>query len=312
MTTILSTTLESKIKPVGESTRGIDNAQVSIILPAKNEAASLRDFLPKLRARYSQSEIVVVDDGSTDETAVVCGQHGVRVIRHPYSLGNGAAIKTAARAATGKILVFMDADGQHDPDDLEKLLELLDRGYEMVVGARVAGTQASAGRSIANKIYNRLASYITGHRIVDLTSGFRVADATKFKEFIYLLPNGFSYPTTITMSFLRAGYPIGYVPIRAIPRVGRSHINPIRDGIRFLLIIFRVGTLYSPLKVFVPMSLMFFFTALLYYLYTFVTEGRFTNMSALLFTTSLLIFLIGLVSEQITNLLYSHKGNSSK
>ena len=175
----------------------------------------------------------------------------------------------------------------------------------MVVGARHSSSQASLGRSYANRIYNWLASWMVGRRIDDLTSGFRVATAAKFREFIYLLPNGFSYPTTITMSFFRAGYPIAYLPIHAGNRQGESHINPLHDGLRFLLIIFKIGTLYSPLKIFLPISLTFFTTGLGYYVYTYVAEHRFTNMSGLLFTSSVLIFLIGLVSEQITNLLYS-------
>ena len=225
-------------------------------------------------------------------------------------MGNGAAIKTGARAANGSTLVFMDADGQHNPEDIHKLLSKLGEGYDMAVGARHGSSQASLGRSYANTIYNWLASWMVNRRIDDLTSGFRAVRARKFREFIYLLPNGFSYPTTITMSFFRAGYPVGYVPIMAKKRGGKSHISPLRDGMRFLLIIFKVGTLYSPLKIFVPISLAFFATGLGYYVYTFLAEHRFTNMSGLLFTTSILIFLIGLVSEQITNLLYSRREES--
>jgi hypothetical protein len=176
----------------------------------------------------------------------------------------------------------------------------------MVIGARRNATQASVSRWWANSFYSRLASWMVGQRIEDLTSGFRAVRADKFRKFLYLLPNGFSYPTTITMAFFRAGYPIAYIPIDAQQRIGKSHIRPVRDGVRFLLIIFRIGTLYSPLKIFVPVSLMFFATALIYYLYTYISTGRFTTMTAMLFSSSVLIFLIGLVSEQITNLLYSH------
>lgn len=280
----------------------------TIIIPARNEAEGLCKLLPQLLQLYPDSEIIIVNDGSTDDTHAVCNTYGVHMVSHPYKMGNGAAIKSGARAAKGEILVFMDADGQHDATDISRLLAKIMEGYDLVVGARHSTSQANIGRSIANGIYNRLASWMVGHRIPDLTSGFRAAKAEKFREFLYLLPNGFSYPTTITMSFFRAGYPVAYVPIETQARVGRSHINPLRDGIRFLLIIFRVGTLYSPLKLFFPISLFFFLTGLSYYTYTFITEGRFTNMSALLFTASVIIFLIGLVSEQITNLLYSHKG----
>ncbi len=282
---------------------------ISIVIPAKNEEIGLNQILPRLRRMYPRAEIIVVNDSSTDNTIAVCHSNGTTVLSHPYSMGNGAAIKTGARFANGDVLIFMDADGQHDPGDIPKLLSRLADGYDMVVGARHNRTQATLGRSFANTIYNRLASWMVGHNIDDLTSGFRVANSKKFKEFLHLLPNGFSYPTTITMSFFRAGYPIAYVPIHAGVREGKSHVNPLRDGIRFLLIIFKVGTLYSPLKLFIPVSLSFFITGLLYYIHTFITEGRFTNMSALLFTTSILVFLIGLVSEQITSLLYSRRND---
>ena len=278
---------------------------VSIVIPAKNEAQNLARLIPVLRKTLPDAGIVVVNDGSTDETAVVCQQHQVMLVSHPYSMGNGAAVKTGARAAQGSTLIFMDADGQHDPTDIPDLLSKLDEGFDMVVGARHASTHANIGRWGANAIYNRVASWMVGRKIEDLTSGFRAVKAEKFKEFLYLLPNGFSYPTTITMSFFRVGYPVGYIPIRARVRQGKSHIRPIRDGVRFLLIIFRVGTLYSPLKIFLPVSFAFFATGFVYYLYTYLSSGRFTNMSALLFTTSVVIFLMGLVSEQITSLLYS-------
>lgn len=280
---------------------------LSIILPAKDEAAGLQRILPTLRARYPNAEILVVNDGSSDDTVSVAACHGARVLTHPYSMGNGAAIKTGARAARGQTLVFMDADGQHDPADIDRLLEALADGYDMAVGARNNGSQASIGRLTANTVYNLLAGWMVGQPVRDLTSGFRAVHADKFREFLFLLPNGFSYPTTITMSFFRAGYPVAYIPIHASNRLGKSHIRPLRDGVRFLLVIFKIGTLYSPLKMFFPISMSFFATALGYYVYTFLTMGRFTNMSALLFTTAVLIFLMGLVSEQITSLLYSRR-----
>jgi glycosyltransferase involved in cell wall biosynthesis len=213
-------------------------------------------------------------------------------------------VKSGARAASGEVLVFMDGDGQHKAEDISALLEKFHEGYDMVVGARIAGSHAGMHRAVANDVFSRLASWMVGHRVADLTSGFRVVRADKFRKFLYLLPNGFSYPTSVTMSFFRAGFAVAYVPIHTPRRVGKSHIRPLRDGMRFLLIIFKIGALYSPLKLFLPISLSFFATALGYYLYTFVTIHRFTNMSALLFTTSVLIFLIGVVSEQITMLNY--------
>ena len=202
----------------------------------------------------------------------------------------------------------MDADGQHDPADIPALLTRLDEGYDMVVGARQAGSQASLGRGIANRVYNRLASYMTGEKIEDLTSGFRAVRAEKFREFLYLLPNGFSYPTTSTMAFFRAGYSVAYEPIHAARRIGKSHIRPLQDGIRFLLIIFKIGTLYSPLKLFAPVAAGMFLLGSLWYLHTFMNYGRFTNMSALLFTGSVVVFMMGLISEQITALMYKDAG----
>lgn len=280
------------------------NESLSIILPAKNEATSLPPLLAELTALYPTAEILVVDDGSTDQTGEVSRVLGARVVHHPYSMGNGAAVKTGARHAKGDLLVFMDADGQHAPADIARLLAKLDEGYEMVVGARQADTHASLGRRLANGLYNRLASLMAGYRIEDLTSGFRVVRARHFRKFLYLLPNGFSYPTTSTMAFFRSGFPVAYMPIRAGQRCGKSHIRLLRDGARFFLIILKIGALFSPMRFFLPLSLTFFFTALGYYGYTYLTMNRFTNMSAVLLIYSLSLFLIGLVSEQISALHY--------
>jgi glycosyltransferase involved in cell wall biosynthesis len=278
--------------------------RISVILPAKNEAEGLRRTLPELRGCFPEAEVIVVDDGSTDATATVAAAHGATVLSSPYPMGNGAAIKRGARAATGDVLIFMDADGQHDPRLAQRLLDKLAEGYDMVVGARNASGQASVGRGAANAFYNRLASWMTGHRVADLTSGFRAARADRFREFLHLLPNGFSYPTTSTMAFFRSAYPVAYVPIPVAARIGRSHIRPLRDGLRFLLIIFRIATLYSPLKLFAPISVVFFLLGSGYYAYTFLNEHRFTNMSALLLSAAVIVFLIGLISEQITALTY--------
>ena len=277
---------------------------LSIILPAKNEAAALRSLLPRLREEQPDAEIIVVDDGSTDETAALCEDVGVRAVRQPYSMGNGAAIKRGAREARGDTLVFMDADGQHDPALIARLLERLQQGYDMVVGARDWSGQAGVSRGLANTLYNWLASRMTGFAVKDLTSGFRAVRADKFREFLHLLPNGFSYPTTITMAFFRSAYAVAYEPIPVARRVGKSHIKPLRDGVRFLLIIFKIATLYSPLKLFVPVSAAFFLLGAGYYGWTFAMQHRFTNMSALLFSAAVIVFLIGLISEQITALTY--------
>lgn len=276
----------------------------SIVIPARNEATSLSSLLPNLKKSCPEAELIIVDDGSTDQTHELAHQYGAHLVQHPQSLGNGAAIKSGARAASGSVIVFMDADGQHQPEDIAQLVDKLNSGYDMVVGARSRNSQAGWHRASANGIYNRLASWMVGHKVLDLTSGFRVVKAEKFRKFLYLLPNGFSYPTTITMCFFRAGYPVGYVPIHAPKRIGKSHLRIWRDGVRFLLIMFRIATLYSPLKLFFPVSLAFFLCGVGYSAYTLSELHRFTNMSALLFIAAILIFLIGLVSEQITMLNY--------
>lgn len=285
---------------------------LSIVIPAKNEALSLATLLPSLKNNFPSAEIVVVNDGSEDNTLEIAQSHGISVVSHPYSKGNGAAIKTGVRAAAGEVVVFMDADGQHDPADISRLLEKMAQGHDLVVGARQKGSQASMGRGVANGLYNRLASWMTGHKVEDLTSGFRAVRADIFREFLYLLPNGFSYPTTSTMAFFRAGYSVAYVPIHTAKRIGRSHIHPLRDGSRFLLIIFKIGTLFSPLKIFAPVALSMFALASVWYGWTWWNQGRFTNMSALLYTGSVMVFLMGLISEQITALMYKDTGDSRK
>ncbi len=277
---------------------------LSIVIPAKNESGAIGGVVSAAKEAWPDAEVIVVDDGSDDATAEIAEDAGAILVRHPESLGNGAAVKAGARAASGDVIALMDGDGQHDPRELAPLLEKLDEGYHMAVGARDSGSHANVGRLFANGFYNGVASLLTGRRITDLTSGFRAARAELFRDFLYLLPNGFSYPTTITMAFFRSGYPVCFVPINVAKRVGKSHIRPIRDGLRFAAIIFKVATLYSPLKIFLPISALFFATGVGYYVYTYITAGRFTNMSMLIISASVIVFLIGLISEQITALTY--------
>jgi len=282
------------------------SCDISIILPAKNEAESLKILLPELKSQFPDEEVIVVDDGSKDDTVAICKRNHVKVISHVYSMGNGAAIKTGARNAEGNILVFMDADGQHTPDNIRSLIEKINAGFDMAVGARQIGTHASFARRVANTFYNKLASWMTGYPIEDLTSGFRAARARHFRKFLYLLPNKFSYPTTSTMAFFRSGLPVGYVPIKAMNRSGerKSHIRLFHDGFRFLIIILKIGALFSPMRFFLPISALLFFTGLAYYGYTYFYWGRLTNMSAILFLSSLFTFLFGIISEQISALHY--------
>ncbi|ORU90888.1 MAG: glycosyl transferase [Cycloclasticus sp. symbiont of Poecilosclerida sp. M] len=277
---------------------------LSIVMPCLNEAENLEALLPKLKKAQPAAEILVINDGSTDTSADICMKHGVNVISHPEALGNGAAIKTGARNAKGDIIVFMDSDGQHAPDDIQRLLEKLGEGYDMVVGAREASSHASTKRLIGNTFFNKLASFMTGHKIEDLTSGFRAVRAKHFKKFLYLLPNSFSYPTTSTMAFFRSALPVAYIPIKAGKREGKSKIKLAKDGLRFFVIILKIGALFSPMRLFLPTSAAFFLLGLINHIDNYITSGTFSNGSLLLYVASVFIFLMGILSEQISSLHY--------
>ncbi len=278
--------------------------ELSIIIPAYNEEASVGALVSSLVQSYPEAEILVIDDNSTDSTCELALQSGAKVIQHKYNMGNGAGIKTGSRHAKGEIVVFMDADGQHNHMDIPRLLQRIDEGYDLVIGARESDTQASTGRRIGNKLLSRFASLMTGRHIPDLTSGFRAVKANTFKEFIHLLPNGFSYPTTTTMAYMRSGYQVSFIPIRAGQRKGKSKISLLRDGIRFLVVIMKVTTLFSPMRFFFPASVVFFLSGLLRYIYFYWITGSFSEMAGVMFITAILVFLIGLISEQITALHY--------
>jgi len=281
---------------------------VSIILPAYNEAENIGPLVRKLRELYPAAEIVVVDDGSADDTAVAASAAGAIVYQHPYNLGNGAAVKSGIRVASGDILVFMDGDGQHDPVEIKNLLAFFP-DYDMVVGARTLKGQASIGRALGNRFYNWFASYVAKFRVEDLTSGFRAVKADLAKSFLYLLPNTYSYPTTLTLGVLRSGRSVKYVPIRAQARKqGKSKIRFFQDGVRFFMIIVKICTLYSPMRVFLPVSFLMFALGVAWYVFTFITEGRFTNMSALLFTNAIVIFMMSLISEQVSQMRFERRG----
>ena len=277
----------------------VNSYEVSIIIPVFNEAETLASLIEKIRAlRLPRTEIIIVDDGSTDGSADIALNAGASVIRHPYKIGNGAAVKSGIRGARGKFILLMDGDGQHKPEDIPKLLAEASN-YHMVVGARGKGSKLRFHRYAANLVYNLLATYVTRFKVQDLTSGFRVLARRDAQRFIDLLPNTFSYPTTLTLAFLRSGYSVKYIPIQSLYRAGQSKISLVTDGIRFLLIITKIATLFSPFRVFLPVSIFFFLAGLANYIHTYVTQGRFTNMSVLMFTTAVTIFMLGLVSEQI-------------
>ena len=273
----------------------------SVVIPAFNEAASIARVVSDLARTATWREIIVVDDGSTDETASLAECAGARVVRHPYNKGNGAAVKSGIRAASGDYLVIIDADGQHPPADTVRLVDRLGP-YDLIVGARSTATQATLVRRIGNDLLNRLASYLTGRPIPDLTSGFRAARTAYLREFIHLLPNTFSTPTTTTLAFIKAGYNVGFEPIEAGQRSGRSKIRLARDGARFFLIILKVVTIFSPLRVFLPLSLGLLALGLGYAAWTIATQSHVTNSSVLLIMLAVIVFLVGLVSEQIAAL----------
>jgi len=281
--------------------------KVSVIVPALNESSAIGDLLEGIdavareRAATDLFEVVVVDDGSTDTTGDIAARGGARVVRHPYNIGNGAAVKAGIRAAGGDVFLLMDADGQHRPDEIPLLLDAL-QDHAMVVGARKPNGHASVPRRLANALYNRFASYVTGRRIPDLTSGFRCVRAGVARRFLYLLPNTFSYPTTITLACFKTGLPVAYVPIRAEKRRGKSKIKVLRDGARFFLIILKIATFFSPFRVFFPLSALSFLAGFGYYAYTYLTERRFTNMAMLLIVQAVILFALALISDQIAQL----------
>lgn len=287
-------------------------SKINIIIPTKNEALGLLKILPQLTQEYQGAKIYVINDGSNDQSAKIANQYPVTLLQHPYSKGNGACIKTALPHLIHEITVIMDADGQHQVADIKKLLTVYQQGYDMVVGARSKSAQASVLRWLGNSFGNRLASYLVNHKVKDLTSGFRVINTSLLKDCFHLLPNGFSTPTTLTMALFRSAYSVAYVDVDVQKRLGKSHLNPLKESFRFLLILYKMTTLYSPLKIFMPLSALFFSLGLVNYMITYFSYGRFTNMSAVLLTSSVLILLIGLVSEQITTLSYMQQKTLGK
>jgi len=284
---------------------------LSIILPARNEEKIIGKIVSEIKQLYPEAEILVVNDGSSDKTALFAENAGAKVITHPLGRGNGAAIKTGIRNAKGDVLVLMDGDGQHDPKDIEILLKHIPE-YDMVVGARSGNSHGYMHRNLANVFYNCLASYLADYKILDLTSGFRIVKRNIIKKFLYLFPNGFSYPTTSTLALLKAGYNVKYVPIDAKKRVGKSKLNIFRDGIGFILLMMKIIMLFSPLKVFAPVGISFALLGVGYYIYTFMLWQQFRNMSVLLISMGALIFMLGLISEQIAQLRMNNSENDNE
>lgn len=283
-----------------------DPSTTSVVIPAYYEADAIVAVVGALRSAGLWHEIIVVDDGSADETGANAKAAGAIVVRQPYNKGNGAAVKAGIRRATGDHVLIIDADGQHKPGDARRLVERLG-DYDLVIGARSASTQATLSRRLGNALLNGLASYLTGRMIPDLTSGFRAAKRAELTQFLHLLPNGFSTPTTTTLAFIKAGYSVDFVPIEAEQRQGTSKIRFARDGAKFFLILLKIVTIFSPLRIFVPVSVLTFAAGFLYAIWTIATQSHVTNSSVLLITLSVVIFLVGLVSEQISALRFESR-----
>lgn len=278
-----------------------DAVRTSILIPACNEAAVIGEVVAELKAVAPWHEIIAIDDGSTDGTGERAAAAGATVVTHPYNKGNGASVKSGIRRASGEYILIIDGDGQHRPADAPRLVSRLGE-YDLVIGARSTSTQATMARRIGNAALNGLAAYLTGRPIPDLTSGFRAARRDLLLEFIHLLPNGFSTPTTTTLAFMKAGYSVGFEPVDARARVGHSKIRLARDGVKFLLILLKIVTIFSPLRIFVPISVIAFVLGFAYAAWTVATQHHITNSSVLLILVSVVIFLVGLISEQISAL----------
>jgi glycosyltransferase involved in cell wall biosynthesis len=279
------------------------------VIPALNEEDAIGDVVSALRAEASWREILVVDDGSRDQTGPRAAQAGADVVRHPYTKGNGAAVKTGIRRAQGEFVLIIDADGQHAPSDARRLVQRLGE-YDLVIGARTAQTQATVGRRLGNQLLNRLASHLTGRLVTDLTSGFRGARREHLREFLHLLPNGFSTPTTTTLAFIKAGYNVIFEPVDARARIGQSKIRFARDGARFFLILLKVITIFSPLRVFAPIGVASLLLGVIYGVMNFAMYGRIPNGAVILILFAVMVFLVGLISEQISALRFDGPSRS--
>lgn len=278
-----------------------DPASTSVVIPAFNEEHAIGPLVEALRSAAAWHEIIVVDDGSSDRTGAQARDAGATVVRHPYNKGNGAAVKSGIRRATGDVVLIIDGDGQHRPADAVRVVSFVGE-YDLVVGARSSATQASSARLLGNSLLNWLASYLTGRTVPDLTSGFRAARRSCLREFLHLLPNGFSTPTTTTLAFIKAGYNVHFEPVDANNRVGKSKIRLLRDGAKFFLIVLRIVTIFSPMRVFAPIAGLSLLLGIAYGIWIVIADGKIPNGSVLLILFGVVVFLVGLVSEQIAAL----------
>ena len=276
--------------------------KICVIIPVHNEVSSIGQVVRSVRAVLdglpAEYQVTVVDDGSEDGTGEEAASAGAVVLSRPYRNGNGAAVKHGIRSVDGDVIILMDGDGQHKAEDIPRLLEPMSE-YEMVVGARSTDSETEFHRDVANRFYNILASYIVGYHVEDLTSGFRAIDGHVAKKVAYLFPNGFSYPSTCTIALFRGGYSVKYIPVQTRYRIGNSKIRLLRDGLSFLLILLRIGTLFRPLRIFIPVTLAVFLPGLVLATYRLAIGRPWTIPVVISFTAALLLFALGLISEQI-------------
>ena len=281
---------------------------ITILIPAYNVEASISNVLEGLHEWRERAEIIVIDDGSTDRTPEISERAGVRVIRHRINKGYGAALKTGIRAASGDIIVMMDADGEHNVAQVSRLLDAMS-GNDMVVGARGKGSHAPLIRRPGKWILSKVANYLAQADIPDLNSGFRAFRKDIAKLFLHILPNGFSFTTTLTLALFKEGYNTAYVPITTTPRVGSpSTVNPIRDGINTLMLIVRIIALFDPIKVFLPTSIALFLLGAVYWIgsgifrYASHIEPAFHIPSGAVtaILASIIVFMFGILADQVS------------
>jgi glycosyltransferase involved in cell wall biosynthesis len=283
----------------------------SVVIPAYNEGPRVGAIVRAIRERLPQAEIIVVDDASGDDTSAQAAAAGARVITRPHNVGNGAGVKTGVRAASGEVVVVMDADGQHDPDDLPRLLDHVGR-YDMVVATRLdRESQENAVRWLGNGAVNAFGSYLVGMPMLDLTSGYRAFKREVLLEFLHLLPNSFGWPNTSAMALAKAGYHIRFEPVAMRRRQGgRSTQKLFKNGIRNLLIMLRMVSLFAPLRVYFPVALAMFALSLLAYVASVAVNGvwlKIPNATAALFVGGIVVFMFGLLAEQIAGLRFQRR-----
>lgn len=283
--------------------RAKSKSKVSVILPAYNEEENIGQLVNRIKKLKEVDEVVVVDDGSTDRTAEKAKEAGAFVVKHPYNVGNGASIKTGGFRAKGNILVFMDADGQHPPEAILEMLEFIGE-YDMVVASRTPESDVSRFRALGNWFLKKIAEFLSEQEIPDLTSGFRVIKRERFEEFAHLLPQRYSYPTTLTLSMISSSYFVKFLPVKEIKRreAGRSGISPFRDGLRFFQIILRIIMLFNPQKIFIPVGVFFLLGGIGFGLYSIFSQGNLQESAVLLVTIGIFSLLFGLLADQIAHL----------